>query len=120
MAKGKYARKRFLKEARETPIGEYNLSKRTANILETAGLKTKADVILFNEDDLRKLPGIGEKSMAEIYDIISRRTAYNFINHHKNRIIIPFKIKSGKLLKLEPPLLICVKFSLILCRLLLQ
>ncbi len=69
MAKGKYARKRFLKEARETSIRECNISKRTITILETAGFKTKAELILTNESALRKIPGIGEKSMEEIYAI---------------------------------------------------
>ncbi len=75
MAKGKYARKRFWKKARETSVSDCELSKRTANILMAAGINTKADIILADENKLRKISGIGEKSMAEINSIKKQRKA---------------------------------------------
>ena len=66
MAKGKYARKRLLKQSREIPIKESALSAWITKALEQAGLETLADVMVCNEDKLKSIPGIGDKALVEI------------------------------------------------------
>ena len=66
MAKGKYARKRLLKQYREIPLNETQLSTRVANALEQAGFITAADIISCSEDKINAVPGVGEKALVEI------------------------------------------------------
>ena len=66
MAKGKYARKRLLKQLRDRPINETELSARTVKVLETFGIKNMADLYAHSEEQLKAISGIGEKAMEEI------------------------------------------------------
>ena len=66
MAKGKYARKRLLKELRSIPIQELELSTHTVNSLLSAGITTAADIVLRSESELKAIHGIGERAMLEI------------------------------------------------------
>ena len=66
MSKGKYARKRCLKELRSIPIQELKLSTHTVNSLLSAGITTSADIVLRSESELKAIHGIGEKAMLEI------------------------------------------------------
>lgn len=66
MAKGKYARKRMLKELRTRQIENIGLSAHTVKALRNAGIENMADIILRSEDDLKSIHGIGEKAMEEI------------------------------------------------------
>ena len=66
MAKGKYARKRLLKQFGEIPIKESTLSAWIIKSFEQAGFETLADVIAFSEEKLKSIPGIGDKALVEI------------------------------------------------------
>ena len=66
MAKGKYARKRLLKQFREIPIKESTLSAWIIKSFERAGFETLADVIACSEDKVKSIPGIGDKALVEI------------------------------------------------------
>ena len=66
MAKGKYARKRLLKELRSIPIQNLELSTHTVNSLLSAGITTATDIVLRSESELKAIHGIGEKAMLEI------------------------------------------------------
>ena len=66
MAKGKYARKRLLKQYRELPIKETLLSTRVVNSLEHAGFVTAADIIFCSDEKIKAVPGVGEKALVEI------------------------------------------------------
>ncbi len=66
MAKGKYARKRWLKELRAIQIRDTKLSAHTIKALENAGVMTLADLALSDEKEIRSIHGIGPKAIAEI------------------------------------------------------
>lgn len=66
MAKGKYARKRLLKELRRCSIHNSGLSARTIKALEATGIENMADLTVRTEEDLKAIPGIGDKAMEEI------------------------------------------------------
>lgn len=50
MAKGKYARKRLLRELREHSLEDYGLSRRVVEILKKSNIKTAADLHLLSDD----------------------------------------------------------------------
>lgn len=82
MAKGKYKRKRLLRERRQCMIKESGLPSRVVHILEDEGLTTMADIDLCTDEKLLSFPGIGEKAFAEI-----KEKQFGFINgglHHAN------------------------------------
>ena len=66
MAKGKYAKKRLLKQFKEIPIRESALSAWIIKSFECAGFETLADVITCSEEKLKSVPGIGNKALTEI------------------------------------------------------
>lgn len=84
MAKGKYARKRLLKQMREVPIKESSLSEWIIKSLERAGFETLADVIACSDEKLKAVHGIGDKAMVEICEF--KRQALNNMKKggHKN------------------------------------
>ncbi len=69
MAKGKYKRKRILRELREVPIKDSALSEFIVKALNKAGLNNMADLMLKNESQLKEIPGIGDKAMQEILNL---------------------------------------------------
>ncbi len=69
MAKGKYKRKRILRELREVPIKDSALSEFIVKALNKAGLNNMADLMLKNESQLKEIPGIGNKAMQEILNL---------------------------------------------------
>ena len=66
MAKGKYAKKKVLKQFKEIPIGESPLSPWIVKSFERAGFQTLAEVITCRKEKLKEIPGIGEKAVVEI------------------------------------------------------
>lgn len=66
MAKGKYARKRLLKQLRNYPIHDSGLSHRVIKALTDAGIENMADLMVCNEETLKEIPGIGAKALVEI------------------------------------------------------
>ena len=66
MAKGKYAKKRLLRQLQEMLIDDCGLSTRTAKVLQTAGIGNMADLIHRSDDEIQAIHGIGEKAMEEI------------------------------------------------------
>ena len=66
MAKGKYARKRLLKQLREIPVKESALSTWVIKSFAHAGIETLADVMVCSDETLRSIPGIGDKALVEI------------------------------------------------------
>ena len=73
MAKGKYARKRLLKQLRNCSIHDTKLSARTIKALEAAGIENMADLTVRTEEKLKAIPGIGEKAMEEIRTIRAQK-----------------------------------------------
>lgn len=69
MAKGKYARKRLLRELREHSLEDYGLSRRVVEILKKSNIKTAADLHLLSDDEIHNISGIGEKALDEIKKI---------------------------------------------------
>lgn len=63
MMKGRYPEdeQRFAR-----PIEELDLTLRTYNCLNLAGLKTLKDLIQYSKNDLLRLPNLGRKSLLEI------------------------------------------------------
>ena len=66
MAKGKYKRKRLLRERRNTLLQNSGLSMRVVHLLSEAGLHTLEDLDLCSEDRLKSIDGVGEKALEEI------------------------------------------------------
>lgn len=66
MAKGKYARKRLLKQLRTRLINESGLSEWIIKALTRAEINTMADLFICNEEKLKAVPGIGDKAMIEL------------------------------------------------------
>lgn len=66
MARGKYARKRQLKELRSHLLRDTNLSHRVVKVLGKAGICNMADLMVYSDEKLRMIPGIGEKAIQEI------------------------------------------------------
>lgn len=66
MAKGKYKRKRLRQQRRICSIYDSGLSTRVIHILVDCGISTLADLDVRTEEELMRIPGIGEKSMEEI------------------------------------------------------
>lgn len=69
MAKGKYARKRLLKQLRTSPINESGLSEWIIKALTKAEIYTMADLFICNEEKLKAVPGIGDKAMIELREL---------------------------------------------------
>jgi len=59
-------------EAGNVKIEDLSFSTRTANILNSNGFKTVADIAKKSEDDLRELDGMGDKGIKEIKKAISK------------------------------------------------
>lgn len=68
MARGKYARKRQLKELRNCSIQNTTLSRRVVKALEKAGICNMADLTVCSEEKLKMIPGVGEKAIQEILE----------------------------------------------------
>ena len=66
MARGKYARKRQLRQLRECALEDALLPKRVVKPLEKAGICNMADLMVCSDEKLRTIPGIGEKAIQEI------------------------------------------------------
>lgn len=66
MARGKYARKRHLKELRSHLLRDTNLSHRVVKVLEKASIYNMADLMVCSDEKLRMIPGVGEKAIQEI------------------------------------------------------
>lgn len=66
MARGKYARKRQLKDLRSHLLRDTNLSHRVVKVLEKAGICNMADLMVCSDEKLRTIPGVGEKAIQEI------------------------------------------------------
>lgn len=82
MAKGKYKRKRFIRERRQCMIKESGLPSRVIHLLESEGFTTMADIDLCTDEKLLSISGIGEKAFEEI-----KEKQFNFNNggsHHAN------------------------------------
>lgn len=72
MAKGKYARKRLLKQLRTRPINESGLSEWIIKALTKAEINTMADLFTCNEEKLKAVPGIGTKAMEELHELLKK------------------------------------------------
>ena len=66
MAKGKYKRKRFLRQRQQISVCDSGMSTRVAHRLENAGIMTLRDLDLYPEAKLETISGIGEASLKEI------------------------------------------------------
>ncbi len=69
MAKGKYKRKRLNKLRRETLIQDTTLPTKVKNILNTVRIYTLYDLDCFSEQEIEKIPGIGERYLAQIKEL---------------------------------------------------
>jgi len=54
------------KEENDQTIADLNLSTRTQNVLDAAGIKTVEKLVAMTEDELRELEGMGDKGIKEI------------------------------------------------------
>ena len=68
MAKGKYKRKRMIRERKQTLIADSGISTRVVHVLENAGIRTMYELDLYPIEKLEDIPGIGEISMKEIIE----------------------------------------------------
>lgn len=66
MARGKYQRRRIMRERRAIAIHDSGFSCRVIKILEANGIRTMAELDMKAEEELKNIPGIGEKAMDEI------------------------------------------------------
>ena len=66
MAKGKYKRKRMLRERRQQLVADSGISTRVVHLLDKAGIRTMADLDLSSREKLLEISGIGEAAMKEI------------------------------------------------------
>jgi len=62
--------KEFKKEPKDILIEELELSARTKNVLLKNGIKTLAGLLRYKEESLKKLEGMGEKSLEEIKKVL--------------------------------------------------
>ena len=69
MAKGKYARKRQLRQLRSYPLTSTELSSRIVKTLGKASICNIADLVLSSKEQLRSVPGIGDKALQEIMTV---------------------------------------------------
>ena len=69
MAKGKYAKKRLLKELRTKSIEDCGLSHRVVGVLRKSKIETAADLYLLGDEEIHGISGIGKKAMEEIQNI---------------------------------------------------
>ena len=79
MARGKYAKKRLMKELRASQVRDAKLSAHTIKALENAGIMTLADLALSNEKEIRSIHGIGPKAIAEICELRSENRLQRII-----------------------------------------
>lgn len=68
MAKGKYKRKRMIRERKQTLIADSGISTRVVHLLENVGIKTMYELDLCSIEKLEGISGIGEASMKEIME----------------------------------------------------
>jgi len=54
-------------------VTELELSARTENVLEEAGIRTLGGLVRKNEEDILGLPGLGQKGLQEIKDALSEK-----------------------------------------------
>lgn len=73
MARGKYKRRKIMKERRKIAIMDSGLSQRVIKILEENDIRTMADLDMKPEEEIRSIGGIGVKAMDEIREIRMRR-----------------------------------------------
>lgn len=66
MARGKYKRRRIMKERRAIAVRDSGFSHRVIKILEEYGIQTMADLDMKAEEEIKNIPGIGKKAMDEI------------------------------------------------------
>ena len=66
MAKGKYKRKRLLRQRQQISVCDSGMSTRVVHRLENAGIMTLRDLDLYPEAKLETISGIGEASLKEI------------------------------------------------------
>jgi DNA-directed RNA polymerase subunit alpha len=62
-------------EQYDTPLEELNLSTRSYNSLKRAGILTLGQLIEKSRDGLPPLPGLGEKSRAEVEELLAELLA---------------------------------------------
>lgn len=66
MSKGKYKRKRMNKMRRKISVFDTTLPTKVKNILNDVGIHTLYDLDCVSEQEIEKIPGIGEKYLEEI------------------------------------------------------
>jgi DNA-directed RNA polymerase subunit alpha len=64
---------RELEQVMRIPIGDFELSARSRNCLERAGIETLGDLTAISEHDLLSSKNFGETSLREIRDILKTR-----------------------------------------------
>ena len=73
MAKGKYKRKRLNKIRRKILIQDTSLPVKVKNILNTVNIHSLYDLDTFPDEELGKIPGIGEKYSAQIKELRNKQ-----------------------------------------------
>ena len=68
MAKGKYKRKRMIRERKQMLIADSGISTRVVHLLENAGIRTMYELDLYPIGKFEEISGIGEASMKEIME----------------------------------------------------
>lgn len=66
MARGKYKRKRMLRERRQILVSDSGISTRVVHLLENSGIKTLADLDVCSFEKLSDIPGVGNAALKEI------------------------------------------------------
>ncbi len=68
---------------KNTSVQYSDLNMRTANCLLADGIKNMFDVMNKTEQELRRVPNLGKRSLFEIKDVLSRFCAENNIDKNK-------------------------------------